>query len=97
MVVLAEDGDLRAVARSAPAAALVVAGDGVEDRCQRVFEETLFPRARIVGVTDSDQLDAVIESIVLERDERHDVIAMSDGRFAPRAACLGRGGVRELL
>ena len=97
VVVLLDDADLGRVARSAPAAALVVAGDGVEDRCQRAFEETLFPRARIVGVTDSDRLHAVIESIVLESEEQHDVIAMSDGRFAPHSARLGRGGVRELL
>ena len=97
MVVLAENGDLRAVARSAPAAALVVTGDGVEDRCQTVFEETLFPRARIVGVPDAERLEAILESIVLERDEQHDVIAMSDGRFGPRPARIGRGGIRELL
>jgi hypothetical protein len=97
VVVLVGDADLGPVTRSAPAAAVVVTGDGVEARCQKVFEETLFPRARIVGVPDSDQLDAVIESIVLEHDEQHEVIAMSNGRFGPRPARLGRGGIRELL
>jgi hypothetical protein len=97
VVVLGEDGDLRAVARSAPAAALVVTGDGVEERCQTVFEETLFPRARIVGVPDSGRMDAILESIVLERDDEHEVIAMRDGRFGRRPARIGRGGIRELL
>jgi hypothetical protein len=96
VVVLAEDGDLGAVARSAPAAALVVTGDGIEDRCQKAFEDTLFPRARIVGVPIAG-VDAAVEAIVLERDEQHDVVAMSDGSFGPRTARLGRGGIRELL
>jgi hypothetical protein len=97
VVVLAEDADLAAVARSAPAAALVVTGDGVEDRCQKVFEATLFPRARIVGVPDAGQLDAILEAIVLERDEQQEVVAMSDGRFGPRSARIGRGGIREFV
>ena len=97
VVVLAEEADLDLVARSAPAAALVVTGDDVEDRCQRVLEQTLFPRARIVGVPDPGQLEAVVESIVLARDEQHDVIAMIDGRFGPHSARIGRGGIRELL
>jgi hypothetical protein len=96
VVVLAEDGDLADVARSAPAAAVVVTGDGVEDRCSRVLEGTLFPRARIIGVSEAG-LDAVVESIVLERDEPHDVIAMTDGRFGARSARIGRAGIRELL
>ncbi len=60
-------------------------------------EATLFPRARIVGVADPERLEAVVESIVLERDDTHEVIAMSDGRFGLRSARIGRGGVRELL
>jgi hypothetical protein len=97
VVVLAEETDLAVVARSAPAAALVVTGDDVENRCRRSFEHTLFPRARIVGVADPSELEAVLESIVLERDDQHEVIAMSDGRFGPRSARIGRGGIRELL
>jgi hypothetical protein len=97
VVVLADEGDLAAVARSAPAAALVVTGGDVENRCQKVLEATLFPRARIVGVSDAARLDAVLESIVLERDDQHEVVAMSDGRFGARAARIGRGGIRELL
>jgi len=97
VVVLADGTDLAEIARSAPAAAVVVTGDGLEERCQEVSDGTLFPRARIVGVTDPERLEAVVESILLERDEPHDVIAMSDGRFGPRSARIGRGGIRELL
>ena len=82
--------------RSAPAAALVVTGERLEARCQEVLEGTLFPRARIVGAP-AEALGAVIEAIVLERDEPHEVIAMTDGSFGPRSARLGRGGIRELL
>ena len=96
-MVLAGDGDLAEIARSAPAAAIVVTGDGLEEKCQRVYEETLFPRARIVGVADPGQVGAAVESIVFERDDPHDVIAMADGRFGSRSVRLGRGGIRELL
>lgn len=94
---LAGEGDLEAIARSAPAAVVVVAGDDVEDRCKQALEGTLFPRARIIGVADPAHVDGAVESIVLERDDAHDVVAMSDGRFSPRSARLGRGGIREFV
>ena len=97
VVVLARDGDLAEIARSAPAAAVVVTGDAVEERCQTVYERTLFPRARIIGIAQADAVGAAVESIVFERDEPHDVIAMTDGQFAARSARLGRAGIRELL
>ena len=95
VVVLAGDGDLAEVARSAPAAAVVVAGDDLEGRCSAVYEATLFPRARIIGVADG--VSAAVESIVLERDDAHAVVAMNDGEFEQCTARLGRGGIRELL
>ena len=94
---LAGDGDLEAIARSAPAAVVVVAGDDVENRCRLALEGTLFPRARVIGVPDPDKVEVAVESIVLERDDTHDVVAMSDGRFSPRSARLGRGGIREFV
>jgi hypothetical protein len=94
VVVLGGETDLEAVAHRAPAAVLVVAGDRVEERCKQIYEATLFPRARIIGVTDPTQ---AIESIVFERDDEHEVIAMSGGEFGPRRARLGRGGIRALL
>ena len=97
VVVLAGDGDLADIARSAPAAAVVVAGDGVEERCQATYEATLFPRARIVGIADVDRVGAAVESIILERDDAHDVIAMDGGTFRPCSARLGRGGIREFV
>jgi hypothetical protein len=97
VVVVAGEGDLARISRSAPAAALLMAGDNLEARCQQAYEATLFPRARIVGIADAARLGAAIESIVLERDDAHDVIAMRDGKFGPCSARLGRGGIRELL
>ena len=97
VVVLAGDGDLAEIARSAPAAAVLVAGDALEDRCQAAYDELLFPRARVIGIAAPEDVGPAVESIVFERDEAHDVIAMKDGRFAPCSARLGRGGIRELL
>jgi hypothetical protein len=92
--VLAGEGDLDAIARCAPAAVILVAGDRLEERCKEVYETTLFPRARIIGVADPAP---AAESIVFERGNEHDVIALSDGAFGPRRARLGRGGIRALL
>jgi hypothetical protein len=97
VVVLAEDGDLKAIARSAPAAAVVLTGDQLESRCKEAYERLLFPRSRIIGIADTGRLGEAVESIVLERDDAHDVIAMKDGDFTACSVRLGRGGVRELL
>jgi len=97
VVVLAIDGDLDEIARTAPAAAIVVTGDDIEARCKTAYERLLFPRSRIVGVPDSGSVSAAVESIVFERDDAHDVIAMKDGNFTACSAALGHGGIRELL
>jgi hypothetical protein len=75
----------------------VVTADEVGERCAEVAETTLFARARIVGVDDPTQLVPALESILFERDDEHDVIAMADGQFSARRARLGRGGIRALL
>ena len=90
------DGDLEAIARSAPAATVVAVGDDLEGRCKEIYERLLFPRARIIGIADPGRLGTAVESIVLERDDAHDVIAMKDGKFTACSARLGRGGIREL-
>ncbi len=97
VVVLAADGDLEAIARSAPAAAVVLVGEDLEARCEAAYARLLFPRARIVGVPDAGRISDAVESIVLERDDAHDVIAMKDGTFTACSARVGRGGIRELL
>ena len=97
VVVLAGDGDLAEIARSAPAAAVVVAGDDIEDRCREAYERLLFPCARIVGVPDPDRVSDAVEAIIFELDDAHDVIAMKGGGFVRCSARLGRGGMRELL
>ena len=97
VVVLAADGDLDEIARTAPAAAIVVTGDDIEGRCKTTYERLLFPRSRIVGVPDAGRISDAVESIVLERGDAHDVIAMKDGDFTACSARLGYGGIRELL
>ncbi len=97
VVVLAGDGDLAAIRELAPAAAVLVTADPVAKRCEEVYSATLFPRARVIGIPDSTAVTAAAESIVFERGDAHEVIAMSDGKFGPRSARLGRGGISELL
>jgi hypothetical protein len=95
VVVLADGGDLAEIARCAPASALVLVGESLEQRCLEAYEGTLFPRWRVFGVADQEKLAAVLESIVTEDGATHEVIAMSDGGFGPRLARLARGGIRE--
>ncbi len=97
VVVLAGDGDLAEIGRSAPAATIFVAGDQVEERCREVYERLLYPRARIIGIPDADGVERAVEAVVFERDEAHDVIAMKAGDFVPCSATLGRAGITELL
>jgi hypothetical protein len=94
VVVLGDETDLETVRRRAPAAVLVVAGERLAERCKQVYEATLFPRARIIGTSAAAQ---AVESIVFERDDEHEVVAMVDGEFSARRARLGRGGIRALL
>jgi hypothetical protein len=97
VVVLAEDGDLAEIGRSAPAATIVIAGDALEERCKQAYERLLYPRGRILGIPDAGGVSDAVESIVFERDQAHEVVAMKDGEFLPCSARLGRGGVTELL
>jgi hypothetical protein len=97
VVVLAEDGDLAAIARSAPAATIVITGDGLEERCKQAYEQLLYPRGRIVGVPEAGGVSDAVASILFERDEAHDVVAMRDGAFVPCSATLGRGGITEFI
>lgn len=94
VVVLTGDADLDAVRHLAPAAVVLVTGDGLEERCREVYERTLFPRARVIGVDDPA---SAAESVIFERGDEHEVVALADGEFGSRRARLGRGGIRELL
>ena len=93
-MIVAGDGPLDQVRDRAPATVLLVVGDRLEERCREAYAETLFPRARIIGVTDPA---AAAGSIIHERGDEHDVVAMADGEWKLRRARLGRGGIRELL
>ena len=94
VVVLGGDVDLDELRRVAPAAVVLVTGNDVEARCKQVYDATLFPRPRIIGVSDPEP---AAESVVFERDEEHDVVAMVDGEFSAQRVRLGRGGIRALL
>ena len=94
LVVVAGATDLDALRALAPAAVVLVAGEDVESRCREVYDATLFPRGRVIGVGDPVP---VAEAILFERDEEHEVVALADGSFGPRAARLGRGGIRALV
>lgn len=93
-MVLSTETDLEEIRDRAPAAAVLVVGDA--ERCQQVYDATLFPRGRVIGVDQKD-VAAATESILLERNDEHDVIAMADGKFGPRRVRLGLRGITEVL
>ena len=96
VVVLAGDGDLTEIGRCAPAATVIVTGDGLEERCRQAYDELLYPRGRIFGVPDAGRVSDAVSSVVFEREEVHEVVAMKDGEFVPGSATLGRGGITAL-
>ena len=97
VVVLAQDGDLGEIGRSAPAATVVIAGDALEERCKQAYEQLLYPRARIFGIPDAGSVSDAVESIVFERNDTHEVVAMKNGEYATCSATLGRGGITALV
>lgn len=99
VVVLAAGSDaaIGSIRDSAPAAVVLVTAEPVEDWCRRVYEGTLFPRARIVGVPDAGGVAAAAAAILFGRGDEHDVVAMVDGEFGARRARLGAGGITALV
>ena len=97
VVVLAEDGDLAEIGQTAPAATVLITGDALEERCKQAYERLLYPRARIFGIPDQNGVSDAVGSILFDRNEAHDVIAMKDGEFAPCSAALGRGGITAFV
>lgn len=97
VVVLGADGDLADIGRSAPAATIVITGDALEERCKQAYEQLLYPRARVFGIPDTSRVSDVVESIVFERDDTHEVVAMKSGEYVACSATLGRSGISELL
>lgn len=97
IVVLAGVADLEPIRDSAPAAAVLVTAEPVDEWCRKVCEGTFFPRSRIIGIPDPAELSAAAESIIFERGDEHDVVAMADGEFGPRRVRLGHRGITEVL
>lgn len=93
MVVIAGEPDLEAIKQHAPAAVLVFT-KGDSDVCKAAYETTLFPRARIIGASDPAP---IVESVLFDRRDEHEVTAMADGEFSQRRARIGRAGISELL
>jgi len=93
VVVLASDGDLDEIGRSAPAATIVLTGDDLEARCKSAYEALLVPRSRIVGVPDPGHVSDVLAAILFEHDDPHEVIALKDGNFTACSDRLGHRGI----
>jgi hypothetical protein len=101
VVVPADDGrEWGEVVRDrAPNAVVVVIGGSPEPICQT----TLFPRARIIGVGDQAEADAVVDAIVNDLDKRFESVVRCEGErgiegeFARVPVKIGARGVIEIL
>lgn len=96
-VVVISDGQASAdIARSAPAAVVVVAGDA--EVCAQVLQETLFPRGRVIGAA-GDGVGPLVDAVVLDRGAALDCLArtLEDGEYVPTTARIGARGIQELL
>jgi hypothetical protein len=101
VVVAAEKGGALAesIRDRAPNAVVVVVGGSPQEIC----ETTLFPRARIIGVADDGEADAVVDAIVNDRDEELETVVRCegergiDGEFARVPVRIGARGVEEIV
>jgi hypothetical protein len=100
VVVIADGQDLERVcdfvARSAPAAVVVVTDPGW---CEEVLRRTQFPRGRVIATTDVPRvIDAVLgeSGAVVEVVVRHDGEGGREG-FEPARARVGAGGVLTIV
>lgn len=96
-VVVVTDGQASAhIARSAPAAVVVVAGG--PEVCAQILRDTLFPRARVIGAA-GDGVGPLVDAVVLDRGAALECLARTreDGDFVPTIARIGARGIHELL
>jgi hypothetical protein len=101
VVVAASDGDHWAeqIRDRAPNAVVVVVGGSPETVC----EVTLFPRARIIGVADEAEADAVVDAVVADRGTEFESVVRCEGErgieseFARVPVRIGARGVVEII
>ncbi|HEX4719536.1 MAG TPA: hypothetical protein VH300_13465 [Thermoleophilaceae bacterium] len=83
----------------APNAVVVVVGGSPHVMC----EATLFPRARIIGVEDQSEADAVVDTIVAGEEREFETIVRCQGErgiedeFARVPVRIGPRGVIEIV
>ena len=101
VVVNAGDGDgwAEQIRDRAPNSVVVVIGESPQTVC----EVTLFPRARIIGVADENEADAVVDAVVNDLDKEFDSIVRCEGErgiegeFARVPVKIGARGVIEII
>jgi hypothetical protein len=101
VVVRAEDGSKwgELVRDRAPNSVVIVVGDSPHEMC----EATLFPRARIIGVQEANEVAPVVDSVVYDRGEQFETIVRCQGErgledeFARVPVRIGKAGVLEII
>jgi hypothetical protein len=101
VVVRAEDaskwGEL--VRDRAPNSVVIVVGNSPHEMC----EATLFPRARIIGVLEANEVAPVVDAVVYDRGEQFETIVRCQGErgledeFARVPVRIGKAGVVEII
>lgn len=96
VVVVTDGGASADIARSAPAAVVVVAGG--PEVCAQILRDTLFPRGRVIGAA-GDGVGPLVDAVVLDRGAALECLARTreDGDFVPTIARIGARGIHELL
>jgi malate/lactate dehydrogenase len=83
----------------APNAVVIVHGGSPHAIC----EATLFPRARIIGVSDEAAADEVVDAVVNDLDKEIEAVARCEGErgvegeFVRVPLKIGRRGIVEIL
>jgi malate/lactate dehydrogenase len=95
VVVVAADTDAAAIRERAPDAVLVVANEPVAATCRALYDATLFPRERIIGVADAAAAIDAVEAVLFDRRRVVPCLAMRDKEFTEVHARLGCCGIEE--
>jgi hypothetical protein len=83
----------------APNSVVIVVGSSPHEMC----EATLFPRARIIGVLEVNEVAPVVDAVVYDRGQQFETIVRCQGErgledeFARVPVRIGKAGVVEII
>jgi malate/lactate dehydrogenase len=89
----ADGGEIRV---RSPEAVVVVVADPVAETCRSLYDATLFPPERVIGIPDSAATLEAVEAILFDRNREVTCVALCGDEFVAVRAKLGCHGIDEV-